>query len=562
VKKILLITLLFSSVYCRAQSLVTVSGALISISPEADVFIDGSVLIGATANANVHGLLTVSGNIENFGNLNQSGQISLTGNWFNNGIYSSSNSSLLSLIGVNQVIGGDSISNFGQLKCENSGLKELENSISADKLDLGNCLFNTHEFSALVRNPTASALSFLNARVLSEFNGQIRRNINSSSLYLFPVGDVNSRWSVEYQSVTNGQIGVRYAPVDANEDGLSRFQVTPEICGLSDAAYVQFYDLPSPSGELKLRFPSAIANEFPELCVREINVAQPWSINSSGNFTIVDDTATYTIAPLAANPAYILGRLRPELPLIIGESSLCQKSTDVLYSIDSIGSNTLLWTVSGGESTPQTSSSISVNWSNATTGLVSVIATDAAGCSSLPGNYPIVLNPLPEAVIGQITPNLPFENEFYNLYSENISDIYLWQFESGQLYSDSSIYHSFDAPGLYSVVLQVENEFGCIDTAKVTIEILEGLVISNVITPNGDGINDYFELPNSGIIDYRISIFNRWGITVFESTEAKSVWDGRDASGNIVTPGTYFYLLEAKSALSDYSKKGSLQVIY
>jgi len=69
---------------------------------------------------------------------------------------------------------------------------------------------------------------------------------------------------------------------------------------------------------------------------------------------------------------------------------------------------------------------------------------------------------------------------------------------------------------------------------------------TNILTPNGDGKNDIFQLPNvldnceRQIIDFqKIEIFNRWGNRVFESTNPKFEW-----SPNNMPAGVYFYALK------------------
>ena len=67
--------------------------------------------------------------------------------------------------------------------------------------------------------------------------------------------------------------------------------------------------------------------------------------------------------------------------------------------------------------------------------------------------------------------------------------------------------------------------------------------LPNVFTPNGDGYNDYFaltEFPENSCDEQfkRIDIANRWGATIFSSTNPKFRWDGNNAP-----VGTYYYLL-------------------
>jgi gliding motility-associated-like protein len=69
--------------------------------------------------------------------------------------------------------------------------------------------------------------------------------------------------------------------------------------------------------------------------------------------------------------------------------------------------------------------------------------------------------------------------------------------------------------------------------------------LPNVFTPNGDGINDFFEpVKLLGASTTRMEIFNRWGNTVYNSDAADGFqWDGTNQSGQLCSGGTYFYQL-------------------
>ncbi len=66
----------------------------------------------------------------------------------------------------------------------------------------------------------------------------------------------------------------------------------------------------------------------------------------------------------------------------------------------------------------------------------------------------------------------------------------------------------------------------------------------NVITPNGDGLNDGFKIPCVDQLDLNseLKIFNRWGDEVYASTAYKNDWTGT-YEGKQLPAGTYFYLL-------------------
>jgi gliding motility-associated-like protein len=59
-----------------------------------------------------------------------------------------------------------------------------------------------------------------------------------------------------------------------------------------------------------------------------------------------------------------------------------------------------------------------------------------------------------------------------------------------------------------------------------------------VFTPNGDAINDQFVIENVQYYANRLSVFNRWGQVVYETTNYRSQWAAKDSP-----EGTYYYVL-------------------
>lgn len=68
----------------------------------------------------------------------------------------------------------------------------------------------------------------------------------------------------------------------------------------------------------------------------------------------------------------------------------------------------------------------------------------------------------------------------------------------------------------------------------------------NAFTPNGDGLNDYYEFQVGGLEEYRITILDRWGNVVFESYNGETLWDGT-IGGTTVPNGAYVYRLVGTS---------------
>jgi gliding motility-associated-like protein len=75
-------------------------------------------------------------------------------------------------------------------------------------------------------------------------------------------------------------------------------------------------------------------------------------------------------------------------------------------------------------------------------------------------------------------------------------------------------------------------------------------------SPDGDGINDSFTILNvSQYPQCKVTIFNRWGNILYEtdSYDPEQPWDGTvtkgNGTGNKVTPGTYFYIIETGKSM-------------
>ena len=120
-----------------------------------------------------------------------------------------------------------------------------------------------------------------------------------------------------------------------------------------------------------------------------------------------------------------------------------------------------------------------------------------------------------------------------------------------------------ESAGTYSIK-QVCDNGGCMDSTSrdITVEIgIFTLDLPNSFTPNGDGYNDYFKAKASGIVEFRSSIFDRWGQEVFQWEGASNSWDGtRD--GKPVPDGVYFYVIQGKDYTSaDFERYGSITLL-
>jgi len=97
------------------------------------------------------------------------------------------------------------------------------------------------------------------------------------------------------------------------------------------------------------------------------------------------------------------------------------------------------------------------------------------------------------------------------------------------------------------VVLESTSDFGCKSslTKVVSIAYHQTLFIPTSFSPNGDGINDFFEVRGEDLEYVKLSIYDRWGNELFVGENENARWDGKHA-GSSMPIGSYAYVLEYK----------------
>ena len=122
------------------------------------------------------------------------------------------------------------------------------------------------------------------------------------------------------------------------------------------------------------------------------------------------------------------------------------------------------------------------------------------------------------------------DEEWKDLGNSDVSGSFL----SGQI--SSFIFN----PSEYEVLT-----FGSLKTS-------DELEVYNLISPNGDGLNDVFVIDGITLFDNEVKIFNRWGNKVYEARNYQNDWNGVANTGRIfgkgerLPVGTYFYTVELK----------------
>ncbi len=191
---------------------------------------------------------------------------------------------------------------------------------------------------------------------------------------------------------------------------------------------------------------------------------------------------------------------------------------------------------------------------------VTLTLTDNNGCVNS-ASATVNVYPVPKADFSmspQPTTILEPSTQFYDgSYGANIVT-WGWTFGDYSATNSSGLQnpsHVYGDTGSFVVQLVVVSDYGCKDS---TIRILRieddyALYVPNAFSPNSDGINDVFKAVGSGLKDFKLFIFDRWGNQVFFSDKLEKGWDGRfQAKGeDIVQEDVYVWKIEAKTTKNE-----------
>lgn len=119
-----------------------------------------------------------------------------------------------------------------------------------------------------------------------------------------------------------------------------------------------------------------------------------------------------------------------------------------------------------------------------------------------------------------------------------------------------------DASPLENTVYTLKVNYGqtCEKTVNVLVKVLNNIKIPTSFSPNGDGVNDHWEIKN--IANYpgsRVSVYNRYGTAIYKSTNYTAPWDGTH-NGKVLPVGTYYYVILLKDKKNSVFN-GSITII-
>ncbi len=176
----------------------------------------------------------------------------------------------------------------------------------------------------------------------------------------------------------------------------------------------------------------------------------------------------------------------------------------------------------------------------------------------------------------EVSPTFVFVNDEkvrgFNLSQPASGLTFLWEFGDGDTSKVKEPFHKYMEPGVFDITLWAYSANGCSDkyvlSPGVTVEPAGEVRFSTVFTPNLDGPIERSDLPTGGpeldqfffppirekVIDYKLQIFNRLGVLIFESRDINIPWNGY-YKGQLCTQGVYVWYVEGKYANGQPFKK-------
>jgi gliding motility-associated-like protein len=265
-----------------------------------------------------------------------------------------------------------------------------------------------------------------------------------------------------------------------------------------------------------------------------------WNNGTTNASTIVSPTVTtnYTVSSIAAscsNTAVYTVSVTPPPTLTVTGTPYCAGQTT---TVTATGATSYTW------STGSTTNSIVV--SPIGTSSYTVIGTSIPSCTSSSVFSPSVITSSPQIIntspvlfcldsTKAITVRIDGGNQPYNVS---------WLIPGGGIIPFDTTGYTYyftqsNTPSSGSYTIIVTDQCLYSDTLAIDINSIDcDIIMPNVVTPNGDGINDFFRI--NGLENFpgsSLNSYNRWGNKIYSSDDYKNDWSPK------VSDGTYFYIL-------------------
>jgi gliding motility-associated-like protein len=319
----------------------------------------------------------------------------------------------------------------------------------------------------------------------------------------------------------------------------------PGVCEVSDEGTIQVNPTPVVNAGMDLEIcegesdglnatGASVYSWSPETGLSNPDVSNPQASPAS--------TITYTVTGVSGQGCIDTDQITitvNEAPVVTvnGPFNICrgeevQIIADGLEIYNWTGSNLSSGNVNNPVATPITTTTYLLN------------GFDENGCEGSASVLVNVTDPVSYFTSSVIEGMAPLEVTFYN---ESDGDLFSWDFANGDQLetTDGNLDPTtvFNAEGVYNVTVTTTLD-GCEESYSLEILVYynAGIVlIPNIVSFNGDNMNDTFKFLSNNIRTMNVDIFDRWGKLVGNIDRPTGEWSPRDEGS-----GTYYYIMTAE----------------
>ncbi|HRG51387.1 MAG TPA: PKD domain-containing protein [Bacteroidia bacterium] len=206
---------------------------------------------------------------------------------------------------------------------------------------------------------------------------------------------------------------------------------------------------------------------------------------------------------------------------------------------------------------------------------VTLVVKTGGGCTSNSLGTPILVtvHPKPNAdfSVNKTVLDLPYDElKCFNQSTGAVS--YKWDFADETTSTEENPTHKYTLLDEYNIRLIATSKFGCLDTAFKSVRTDADIIFPSAFTPNPLGStngsydvkslsNDVFFPYTSGVISFKLQVFDRWGELIFESFNVDKGWDGY-YNGKLCEQGVYIWKADVKlSNGKTFNKTGDVTLL-
>lgn len=387
--------------------------------------------------------------------------------------------------------------------------------------------------------------------------------ITSGTLPVSPVTDIT------YTVVAYDEIGCAGTPATTSVivytlDSLSvHAYATSPICpGQSAVVYVETLGT---TGALTYQWNNNLGSG-PGIYTVTPSQPSTYIVTLSNACNSVTDTATILFNP------------PPSISLTSDTSALCVPGTIQFFDnsvTGNINDPITMWNWNFGDGTTSILEDPAHSYTVPNDYTVSLTVTTSGGCTNNTASSPLIINghPFPVAAFSLSSTNLelPFDVMTCNNQSTGAST-YNWNFGDGETSALDNPQHLYTTIGVYPVQLIAMSQYGCLDTVFSEVTTNAEVIFPSAFTPNPDGSsggffdinsldNNIFFSYTSGVVAYKLEIYNRWGEIIFETQDFKQGWDGY-FKGQLCPQDVYIWRAFIKlNNGKEYNKNGNLTLL-